>query len=238
MAKSAETTAAYRITDLELNDRPRERMERLGPGSLSTAELLAILLRVGVQGENAVQLGQRLLNELGGLHGIQRAPFQEVCQRKGVGPAKAAQIKAAIEIGNRLRVENPQDRPVVHSPSDAAELVRYEMSGLEQEELWVILLDTRNRVLQIEKIYRGSLNSSSVRVGELFRAAVQRNAAGVIVVHNHPSGDPTPSPEDVALTRALVQSGKLLDIELLDHLVIGQGRFVSLKERGLGFLSG
>lgn len=238
MAKSAETTAAYRITDIEVSDRPRERLERLGPGSLSTPELLAILLRVGIQGENAVQLGQRLLNEFGGLRGIHRAPFQVVCQVKGVGPAKAAQIKAAIEIGRRLQDESPHEKPAVHNPRDAAELVRYEMSALEQEELWVMILDTRNRVQHIEKVYRGSLNASSVRVGELFRAAIQRNAAAIIVVHNHPSGDPNPSPEDVALTRALVQSGKLLDIEVLDHLVIGMGNFVSLKERGLGFVGG
>ncbi len=230
-----EHTTTYRITDLAEEERPRERLARLGPQSLSNAELLAILLRVGVPGENAVQLGQRLLQELGGLIGLHRADFQEVCAQHGIGPAKAAQIKAAIELGNRLRLEAPDERPAVHSPADAAALVQYEMSALEQEELRVLLLDIRNRVLETVTVYRGSINSSQVRVGELFRTAIRRNAASIIVIHNHPSGDPTPSPDDVAVTRAMTQAGKLLDIEVLDHIVIGQGRFVSLKDRGLGF---
>lgn len=231
--KEAYTT--YRITDLDQAERPRERLAKLGPQSLSTAELLAILLRVGVVGENAVQVGQRLLQSLGGLAGLQRASYEEVCSQHGVGPAKAAQIKAAIELGRRLVVEAPEERPAIHGPGDAANLVQYEMSALEQEELRVILLDTRNRVMDIDSVYRGSLNSSQVRVGELFKTAVRRNCAAMIVVHNHPSGDPAPSPDDIAITRALVQAGKLLDVEVLDHLVIGRGRYVSLKERGLGF---
>ena len=230
-----EHTTTYRITDLAEQERPRERLARLGPQSLSNAELLAILLRVGVPGENAVQVGQRLLQHFGGLAGLHRADFQEVCAEHGLGPAKAAQIKAAIELGNRLRLEAPDERPAVHSPADAAALVQYEMSALEQEELRVLLLDIRNRVLDTVTVYRGSISSSQVRVGELFRTAIRRNAASIIVIHNHPSGDPTPSPDDVAVTRAMTQAGKLLDIEVLDHLVIGHGRFVSLKDRGLGF---
>lgn len=230
-----EQIVAYRITDLDANERPRERLARLGAASLSNAELIAILLRVGVRGENAVAVGQRLLQTFGGLAGLHRATLTEICEQHGLGMAKAAQIKAAIELGNRLRLESPDERPTVHSPADAAALVQYEMSALEQEELRVILLDTRNRVLHIETVYRGSVNSSQVRVGELFKAAVRRNAVAIIVCHNHPSGDPTPSPDDVAVTRAIVQAGKLLDINLLDHLVIGQGRYVSMKDRGLGF---
>ncbi|GAP05713.1 MAG TPA: JAB domain-containing protein [Anaerolinea thermolimosa] len=230
-----ETRPTYRITDLQTDDRPRERLASLGAEALSNAELLAILLRVGVAGENAVQMGQRLLTDMGGWRGLQQAKFSEVCRQRGVGAAKAAQIKAAIEIGRRLAVQSPEERPEIHNPKDAAELVCYEMGALEQEHLRVILLDTRNRVLSIERLYIGSLNASTVRVGELFRAAILRNAASIIVVHNHPSGDPTPSPEDIALTRSMVQSGKLLDIEVLDHLVIGHNRWVSLKERGLGF---
>jgi len=226
---------AYRITDLEESERPRERLARLGAHVLSKAELIAILLRTGIPGENAVQVGQRVLNELGGLAGVHRASFEEVKDLHGIGPAKAAQIKAAIELGRRLTVEAPEERPVIHSPGDAAALVQYEMSALEQEELRVVLLDTRNRVLDIVFVYRGSLNSSQVRVGELFKDAIRRNSAAIIVVHNHPSGDPAPSPDDIALTRAIVEAGKLLDIEVLDHLVIGRGRYVSLKERGLGF---
>jgi DNA repair protein RadC len=226
----------YRITDLPADERPRERLARLGPQVLSTAELLAILLRVGVPGENAVQVGQRLLSRFKNLAGLQRAPFEELCDQHGIGEAKAAQIKAAIEMGNRLRVETPDERPTVNSPADAAALVAYEMSALEQEHLRVILLDTRNGVLDIVEVYKGSVNSSQVHVGELFKAAIRRNAAALIVVHNHPSGDPTPSPDDVAVTRAIVQAGRLLDVDVLDHMVIGQGRWVSLKERGLGFI--
>jgi DNA repair protein RadC len=230
-----EQAATYRITDLDKAERPRERLERLGPGSLSVAELLGILLRTGLPGENAVQVGQRLLMEMNGLAGLHRASFDQVCEQRGVGPAKAAQLKAALELGNRLRLDDPDSRPVVHSPADAAALVMYRMCALEQEELWVLLLDVRNRVLKDLPLYRGSVNSSQVRVGEIFREAIRLNAVAVIVAHNHPSGDPTPSPEDVALTRAIVQAGKLVDIDVLDHLVIGNQRFVSLKERGLGF---
>ncbi len=231
----SEHRPTYRITDLAATDRPRERLAKHGANTLTTPELLAILLRVGVPGENAVQLAQRLLNVFGGVAGLHRAPFEEVCNQHGIGPAKAAQIKAALELGNRMRLDAPNEQSTIHSPADAAALVQFDMSVLEQEELWVILLDTRNRVLHIEKVYRGSVNTSQVRIGELFRSAVRRNAAALVVVHNHPSGDPSPSPDDVAVTRAIVAAGKLLDIEVLDHLVIGMGRYASLKERGLGF---
>ena len=226
---------AYRITDLHKTERPRERLAELGPQALSQAELIAILLRVGVAGENAVQMGERLLNHFGGLAGLHRAPLEELTRQHGIGAAKAAQIKAAIELGRRLASESPEEAAVVNSPEDAARLVRYEMSALEEEHLRVILLDTRNHVLDIQELYHGSVNASQVRVGEVFRPAVRRNAAAVIIIHNHPSGDPTPSPDDLAVTRACVEAGKLLDIDVLDHLVIGQGRYVSMKERGLGF---
>jgi DNA repair protein RadC len=202
---------------------------------LANAELIAILLRVGVPGENVVQVAQRLLQQFGGLSGLHRAPFEELVAQHGIGEAKAAQIKAAIELGRRLTLEAPEERPTINSPADAAALVQYEMSALEQEHLRVFLMDTKNHVLDIVEVYRGSVNMSQVRIGEVFKAAIRRNATAVIVVHNHPSGDPTPSPDDVAVTRALVQAGKLLDVDVLDHLIIGQGRFVSLKERGLGF---
>ena len=226
----------YRITDLATEERPRERLVHLGPQALAASELLAILLRVGVPGENAVQVGQRLLKDFGGISGLQRAPLEELCNQRGIGEAKAAQIKAAIELGRRLALESPEERPVVNSPADAAALVAYEMSALEQEHLRVILLDTRNRVLEIVEVYIGSVNSSQIHVGEIFKAAIRRNAPALIVVHNHPSGDPTPSPDDAVVTRAIVQAGKLLDVDVLDHMVIGQGRWVSLKERGLGFV--
>ncbi len=228
----------YTIKEMSEEERPRERLAKLGPQSLSTAELMGILLRVGMVGESAVQVGQRLLQTFGGIAGIHRASFDELSSQKGVKLAKAAQIKAAIELGRRLVLESPEERPIVHSPADAAEMVQYEMSALEQEELRVMLLDTRNRVQHIETVYRGSVNSSQVRIAEIFKTAIRRNATHVIVVHNHPSGDPTPSPDDVAITRAILQAGELLDVKLLDHIIIGSGRFVSLKERGLGFTQG
>ena len=230
-----ETPGTYRITDLAAEERPRERLAQAGAAALSKAELLAILLRVGVEGENSVQLAQRILNEMGGLAGIQRASIGEMVKHRGLGPAKAAQIKAAIELGSRLVREQAEERGTISSPADAAALLQLEMQGLAQETLNVMLLDTRNHLLGIEQVYKGSLNLSLVRVGELFRAAIQKNAASILLAHNHPSGDPTPSPEDVALTRSVVQAGKLLDIEVLDHLVIGSARYVSMKEKGLGF---
>ena len=225
----------YRIMDLHESDRPRERLAALGPQALSNAELIGILLRVGVKGESAVTMGQRLLNQFNGLSGLHRAPFDDLKKQHGLGDAKAAKIKAAVELGRRLTLEAPEERAAINSPADAAALVQYEMSVLEQEHLRVILLDRRNRVLETVEIYKGSVNSSQVRVGEIFKEAVRKNASALIIIHNHPSGDPTPSPDDVAVTRAIVQAGKLLDVEVLDHLVIGQGRWVSLKERGLGF---
>jgi DNA repair protein RadC len=166
---------------------------------------------------------------------LHRTPLAELKKQHGLGDAKAAQIKAAIELGRRLTLEAPEERPTINSPADAAALVSYEMSALEQEHLRVILLDRRNRVLETVEVYKGSVNSSQVRIGEVFKEAVRKNASAVVVIHNHPSGDPTPSPDDVAVTRAIVQAGKLLDVEVLDHLIIGQGKWVSLKERGLGF---
>jgi DNA repair protein RadC len=235
MTEAPAPRPVYRITDLHETERPRERLSTLGPQALANAELIAILLRTGVRGENAVQVGQRLLQTFGGISGLHRASVQDLQSQHGLGEAKAAQIKAAIELGRRLTLESPEERPSINSPADAAALVMYEMSALEQEHLRVILLDIRNRVLEVADVYRGSVNSSQVRVGEVFKAAVRRNAPALIVIHNHPSGDPTPSPDDVAVTRAVVQAGKLLDVVVLDHLVIGQGRWVSMKERGLGF---
>lgn len=225
----------YRITDLATEERPRERLAMLGANVLSTAELIAILLRTGIEGMNAVQLAQGLLNEMGGLSGLHRESYDSLCGCRGIGPAKAAQVKAAIELGRRLAIATPEERPALNSPDEAAAVVMYEMSALEQEHLRVLLLNTRNQLIRIVEIYHGSLNASLIRVGEVFRDAVRGNAAGIIVVHNHPSGDPSPSPEDVAVTRAIVQAGQLLDIEVLDHLVIGKNRYVSMKSRGLGF---
>ncbi|UCC64043.1 MAG: DNA repair protein RadC [Anaerolineae bacterium] len=237
MAEERATDVHYQPTihEMPAGERPRERLERYGAAALSNAELMAIILRGGVKGQSVLNLAQALLARHGGLMGLARASFAELCAEHGVGPAKTTQIKAALELGRRLLIESPDARPQITSPADAANLVQLEMSLLEKEEVRVLVLDTRNRVLDIPTVYVGSLNTSVVRVAELFRDAIKQNAAAIIVVHNHPSGDPTPSPEDVRLTEMLVEAGKLLDVEVLDHLIIGQGRFVSLKERGLGF---
>jgi DNA repair protein RadC len=223
------------IKELPSSERPRERLLHYGANALSNAELLAIILRTGIQDENAVRVGQRLLSTYDNLAGLVRASTSELIDEKGLGPAKVAQIKAALELGRRMLLESPEERPQIRSPADAANLVMSEMSFLEQEHLRVMLLDTKNRVLNTETVYIGSLNTSLIRVGELFREAIRANCAALIVLHNHPSGDPTPSPEDVAVTKQIVQAGKLLDVDVLDHLIIGRQRFVSLKERGLGF---
>ena len=223
------------IRDLPESERPRERLETYGPGSLSTSELLAIILGTGTKSESAINLGSRLLAQFQGLAGMAKASFSDLCDVRGLGKAKSSQLKAALELGKRLMVASPEERPQVKSPADVANLLMLEMGFLEQEHLRVVLLDTKNHVLGIPTIYIGSLNTSVMRVGELFREAVRANCAAAIVVHNHPSGDPTPSPEDVSITRQIVEGGKLLDVDVLDHLIIGQQRYVSLKERGLGF---
>lgn len=223
------------MRDIRKIDRPRERLLHSNARALSTAELLAIILRTGSGGENVLRLAERLLAQFHTLAGLNHASIAELTAIKGVGPAKAVEIKAALEIGRRFITESPTERPRVTSPADAANLLMSEMMYLEQEHLRLILLDTRNRVLRTPTIYIGSLNTSVVRIGELFKAAIKENAAALIVAHNHPSGDPTPSPEDVNVTQQLVQAGKLLAIDVLDHIIIGNQCFTSLKERGLGF---
>jgi len=224
-----DTRNGYRIKDIEESQRPRERLEQQGAGVLNNAELIAILLRVGMKGLNAVQVGQRLLYYFRGLEGLQRATFKELCDVDGVGPAKAAQIKAAIELGRRLATQTPADRIMINSPQDVADQVQYQMAGLDQEELWVLLLDSRNCLLRTQHLYKGSLNASSVRLAEVYRAGIRDNAAALIIVHNHPSGDPSPSPEDVHLTRMLIDAGKLLELPVLDHIVVGARGVVSIK---------
>jgi DNA repair protein RadC len=223
------------IKDLPQDERPRERLEQYGATALGTSELLAIILRVGTKDENVIRFAQRLLTTYGGLAGLAKAPFSELVATKGLGQAKSAQLKAAFELGRRLQIAAPEERYTVKSPEDAANLLMLEMGPLEQEHLRAIILNTRNQVLKVHSVYVGSLNTAVVRVGELFREAIRVNAAAIIVAHNHPSGDPTPSAEDVHITRQIVEAGKLLNIDVLDHLVICQARWVSLKERGLGF---
>lgn len=232
---SCSARVVYTLKEMAVSERPRERLKHLGANALKSEELIAILLRTGTRGENVVHLAERLLRECGGLVGLSRLPLSEMTRVKGIGPVKAIELQAVFELGRRISVASPEEKPVIKSPADAVNLLA-DMGTLEQEVMRTVLLDTKNRVLAMPTMYRGSLHTTVIRVAELFREAVRQNCAALIVAHNHPSGDPTPSPEDVAVTREIVQAGKLLDIDVLDHLVIGAGtKFVSLKERGLGF---
>jgi DNA repair protein RadC len=236
IVQSADTRyRALTVREMPTDERPRERLERYGAGALQTAELLAILLRTGLPGENVVDLSMRLLRDFGGLAGLVAADLNDLRQAHGLGLAKASQLKAALEIANRLAALGPEQRPQITQPGDVARLLMLEMAYLAQEQLRVICLDTKNHVIAQQAVYQGTINSSAVRAAEVFRPAITRACLSIVVVHNHPSGDPTPSPEDIRTTEQLRKAGELLDIELLDHIIIGRHQFVSLKERGLGF---
>ncbi len=223
------------IRDMPSDERPRERMRLRGPGGLSNAELLAILLRTGSAGENVVALAQRLLSRFEGLPGLGRVSLAQMCGEKHVGEAKAAQVLAALELGKRVVSTQPDQRTVVRSPEDVYALLGAEMALLEQEHLKVILLNVRNQVLGVRDVYKGSVHSAVVRVAEVFRDAVRENCPNLVIVHNHPSGDPSPSPDDVALTKQVHEAGRMLGIDVLDHVIIGRRGPASLKDLGLGF---
>jgi DNA repair protein RadC len=223
------------IKDLPQTERPRERLKNYGAASLSNVELIAILLRTGVEGESVLEMTTRLLASYKGLDGIARASFGELCREKGVSEAKACQLLAALELGRRLVSLEPEERPIVRTPQDVANLLMGEMVFLEQEHLRVVLLNVRNQVMGVNEVNVGNVSGAVVRVAEVFRPAVRENCSSIILVHNHPSGDPTPSAEDIRVTEQVAEGGRLMDIELLDHIVLGRHKFVSLKERGLGF---
>jgi len=218
--------ALLQLKELPISERPVERLWRLESPALSTGELLEILV-----GDADATVGQRILVHFGGLWKLSRAGLTDLVGIKGIGPARAARIKAAFALGRRLAAAAPEGRPIVRSPQDAADLV-VDMRTLVQEEMRVILLDSRNRVVRIPTIYIGNVNTIAARTSELFRAAIAYNCPAIIVVHNHVSGDPTPSRQDVRATKAIVQAGELLDIEVLDHLIIGTSPcYISLRER-------
>ncbi|MDA1036458.1 MAG: DNA repair protein RadC [Chloroflexi bacterium] len=223
------------IRDLPGGERPRERLRDAGAAALSNTELLAILLRTGTPVENVLDLSTRILAHFNGLAGLARATHPDLCSLYGFGDAKSAQLLAAIELGRRLQVANSPDRLAISSPEDVANIVSGDMADFDQEHFRVLVLDTKNHVLASPDVFVGSVNSTSIRTAEVSREAVRRNSPGIILVHNHPSGDPEPSAEDASVTREIVAAGKALDIEVLDHVVIGRNGFVSLKERGLGF---
>jgi len=218
------------IRDLPAAERPRERLAKDGPGALSTAELLAILLRTGTAKESAIALAQRLLAEFKTLRGIARASVEELSGISGLGLAKAAQLKAAFELGKRV-ADPGEVRPAVHSTAEAAALVMEKLRYEQKEHFRLLLLDTRNQVIAISDVSVGSLDRSIVHPREVFKEAIKRGAAKVIAVHNHPSGDPSPSEEDRAITRRLAEAGELIGIELVDHVVIGDGRYQSVKAK-------
>jgi len=220
------------IRDLPASERPRERLEQYGPESLSTAELLAIVLRVGSRGESAVRLAERLLSEFDGLAGIARARIPQLSSLPGVGLAKAAQLQAAFELGKRLATSVDGPKAVVRGASDAAALLMEDLRHRQQECLGAIFLDARHQVLCVRILTVGTLTGSPAHPREVFREALAQGCASLIICHNHPSGDPTPSKDDIALTARLVQVGELMGVPLLDHIVIGGGRYVSLKEAG------
>jgi len=224
------------IREMHEDERPRERLLRHGAEALSPAELVAILLRTGVTGKSAIQVAQELLQRHP-LEELVSAPWESLAQIKGIGPAKAVQLKAAFELAKRL--SRPRERRPVTTPADAANIVREEMRDLDREEFRVLLLTTKNALIRVVAVSRGSLNASIVEPREVFKDAIAASAAGVILAHNHPSGDPTPSSEDIAVTKRMVKAGELLNIAVHDHVIVGhaaEGRaqdFVSLRELGL-----
>ena len=235
LQRMASRSHARRIREIPAAERPRERLAALGVAGLTTAELIALVWGSGARGLGALDLAEEALARHDGLAGLAAAGELELIDLPGVGAAKAAQLTASFELGRRLVADWPAGRWTVRTPRDVADRLIPQMGHLEREELRVVLLNAKNAVLKVVTVYQGNVSASLVRVGELFRDAVRINAAGAILVHNHPSGDPTPSPDDLHLTAEALAAGRLLDIELLDHLVVGHDAFVSLRDRGIAF---
>ncbi|OXS60691.1 hypothetical protein B1B00_10090 [Bacillus sp. DSM 27956] len=220
------------IRDFPQDERPRERMIQSGAASLSNQELLAILLRTGTKSESVLQLSNRLLTQFDGLNLLKDASLEEITKTKGIGLAKAVQIMAAVEFGRRISNLAFDDRYSIRSPEDGANYVMNDMRFLAQEHFVCLYLNTKNQVLHKQTIFIGSLNASIVHPREVFKEAFRRSAASIICIHNHPSGDPTPSREDIEVTKRLVECGRIIGIDILDHLIIGEKKFISLKEKG------
>jgi len=234
---TAVTASDYRVGIKELpeGDRPRERLLTYGAEVLSDAELVAIALRSGTRSLNAIQVAQGLLKRFDGLAGLAQATQDEMAGMPGVGPAKAAQVLAAFELGRRLAMNPDQAKPRISTPENAARILMARIGNPRQEELWVMLLDTKHQVLRLHNVYRGQVDSASVRVCEVFREAVRDNAKAIIVAHNHPSDDVTPSVADIDITRDLRHAGDLLGIDLLDHIIVTRTAYRSLKQNHEGF---
>ncbi len=222
-----------KIKDWPEDDRPRERLARFGPAALSDAEIMAILLRVGNHDTTALDLARRLLTTYGGFRGLDAVSIPELCQVNGIGPAKAAQIKAALELGKRLFLEKTPERPKVESSEDVYRLVSPHLRDLSHEVFRVLFLTSRNRVLADKVLFTGSLTESIVSPREIVREAVNQTAASVVFVHNHPSGNPEPSEEDKRVTRRLKQACEVVGVEVLDHIIVGEKSYFSFADSGL-----
>lgn len=227
------------MKDLPPDEKPRERLEKLGAAILSTAELMAILIRTGTHKETALSVSNRLLSECGGdLRRLHQMSVKELTKVKGIGKVKAIELHAAMELGRRLYVSGAPSQPVIKTPSDCASLYMTELQFLKKEHFKGIYLNTKNKILREETLFIGTLTSTSVHPREVLRPALSEGAAGIIVMHNHPSGDPTPSHEDAALTRQLSEACDIMGIKLLDHIVIGDGTYISMKEKGYMNITG
>jgi len=225
---------SFTVHDLPLSERPRERMLKLGSEALSAQELLALILGRGVKGESVMVTSQRLISRFGNLEGIASASIEELTQIKGIDPAKATQLKAAVEFGKRLESgSDEKQRSTVKSPDDVAAAVRIQLKGKKKEHFLVLSLDTRNKLINCKPISIGSLDTSIVHPREAFEEAISSSAASVIFVHNHPSGDPEPSKENIELTRRLVEVGEIMGIKVLDHIIVCDKDYLSLKARNL-----
>ena len=224
------------IRDLPTEERPRERLRHHGARSLNTAELVAILLRTGMKGENVLTMANRIIARFNGLSGIGDASYTELAREKGLSEAKACQLMAAFELGRRMMSLSPGERTTISSPHDVVRLLGAEMGAFDQEHFRVVLLSTRNEVLSQHDIYVGSVHTAVVRIAEVLRPAIRENAPSMVAVHNHPTGNTEPSREDVSMTLQVRQAAELMNIELIDHVIIGKGGgFSSLKEQNLGF---
>lgn len=222
-----------KIRDIPVSERPVEKLIAFGAEALNNSELLAIILRCGVKGENVLSLSQRIISELNGLDNIINVSLSEVTSIKGIKKAKGAQILALAELFKRFStLKTNSDNIQVIKPSDIANLLEREMHGIKQELLKLLVLDTKNKIIRVKEIFRGSLNSSIVHPREIFCEAIKCSGASIIICHNHPSGDPTPSKEDISITQRVKESGEIVGIKLLDHIIIGKNNFVSLKEKG------
>jgi len=234
MGEKLSINQSYTIKDLPLNERPREKLYRYGVKSLSNSELIAVIIRTGSKGDTAIQLAERIISlDDRGIGFLSDATIEELTDVKGIGNCKAAQLLAAIELGKRISAYKKEDNIRISCPNDIADLLMEEMRYLKKEYFKIAILDTKNQIITIENISIGNLNSSIVHPREVFNMAIKRSANSIILVHNHPSGDPTPSSEDINITNRLIEAGNILGIKVLDHIIIGDNKYISFKERNI-----